>query len=98
MESPLSFDSTENFRKKLLLKNLKPYKVQNGFTSNETTERREIQLIDYAVKDSGNIDDIGNKQEKILFPQNKSGPTNSNQTYVNVVDINKNLNTESNQG
>ena len=98
MESPLSFDSTENFRKKLLLKNLKPYKVQNGFTSNETTERREIQLIDYAVKDSGNIDDIGNKQEKILFPQNKYGPTNSNQTYGNVVDINKNLNTESNQG
>ena len=32
MESPLSFDSTENFRKKLLLKNLKPYRV-DGFYS-----------------------------------------------------------------
>ena len=41
MESPLSFDSTENFRKKLLLKNLKPYKKSNIDEVLEYFEDRE---------------------------------------------------------
>jgi hypothetical protein len=61
MESPLSFNSTENFRKKLLLKNLKPYKVDGSFVSNEDPNRQEINIVDYSVIDSESIDNISQK-------------------------------------
>jgi hypothetical protein len=80
MESPLSFNSSENFRKKLLLRNLKPYKVENGFSPNENVAKNEIQIRDYSVIDSPNIEGIGNTQEKKLFPLNKYGPPNTNQS------------------
>jgi len=98
MESPLSFNSSENFRKKLLVRNLKPYKVDGSFTSNDTNIVKEYQIVDYSVIDSESIEIIGNKQEIILYPKNKYGPTNTNSTYGNIVNINLNLNTESNQG
>ena len=98
MESPLSFNSSENFRKKLLVRNLKPYKVDGSFTSNEVNSTKEYQIVDYSVIDSESIEIIGNKQEIILYPKNKYGPTNTNSTYGNIVNIILNLNTESNQG
>ena len=52
MESPLSFDSTENFRKKLLLKNLKPYKVDGFYSPAEKVTSREFSVNDYSVIDS----------------------------------------------
>ena len=98
MESPLSFDSTENFRKKLLLRNLKPYNVQGSFTSNETNLTKEIQIVDYSVVDSEDVEKIGNRQEKILYTNNKYGPTQFNSSYGDTVNINLNLNTETNNG
>jgi len=98
MESPLSFNSSENFRKKLLLRNLKPYKVENGFSPNENVAKNEIQIRDYSVIDSPKIEDIGNTQEKKLFPLNKYGPQNTNQSYGDLVNININLNNQSNFG
>lgn len=98
MESPLSFNSSENFRKKLLVRNLKPYRVDNGFVGGEKINTQEIKIVDYSVIDSPSVETIGNEQEKKLYPLNKYGPTDTNSSYGNTIDINKNLNTESNQG
>ena len=98
MESPLSFNSSENFRKKLLVRNLKPYRVDNSFVSGEKIDTREIKIVDYSVFDSPSVEKIGDEQEKKLYPLNKYGPTDTNSTYGNTIIINKNLNTESNQG
>ena len=98
MESPLSFDSTENFRKKLLVRNLKPYQVPGGFTSNEIGSIREFSIVDYSVVDSESIENIGNIQEKSLYTNNKYGPTSFNSSYGDSVNINLNLGTESNFG
>jgi hypothetical protein len=98
MESPLSFDSTENFRKKLLVRNLKPYNVPGGFSSNELGSIREFNIVDYSVIDSESIEIIGDRQEKILYTNNKYGPTSFNNSYGDTVNINLNLGTESNFG
>ena len=90
MESPLSFDSTENFRKKLLVRNLKPYNVPGGFSSNEIGSIREFNIVDYSVIDSESIERIGDRQEKILYTNNKYGPTSFNNSYGDTVNINLN--------
>ena len=46
--SPLSFDSTENFRKKLLVKNLQPYN-SDGFTPASQPGQSEIIINDIGV-------------------------------------------------
>ena len=43
MQSPLSFDSTENFRKKLLVKNLEPYN-SDGFTPASQPGQSQIDI------------------------------------------------------
>jgi hypothetical protein len=98
MESPLSFNSSENFRKKLLVRNLKPYKVDNSFVGGEKITTQEIKIVDYSVVDSPSVETIGDEQEKKLYPLNKYGPTETNSSYGDTININKNLNTESNQG
>ena len=98
MESPLSFDSTENFRKKLLLRNLKPYNVDGSFSSNYVPANTEFTIIDYSIVDSPTVESIGNKQEPILYKQNKYGPQNQNATYGDPININVNLNTQTNFG
>ena len=76
MESPLSFDSTENFRKKLLLKNLKPYTVDGTFSAPKLENKKEIVLVDYSVSDSPDINKEQKQQEKKLIGQNKYNPNN----------------------
>lgn len=98
MESPLSFDSSENFRKKLLVRNLKPYNVNQSFTSTDIPGISDITLIDYSVIDSPSIDVISQTQEEILYNKNQYGPTNGDEVYGNIVNINLNLNTQTNQG
>ena len=58
MPSPLSFDSTENFRKKLLVKNLQPYN-SDGFVPNSSPGEKEFNLNDQAVVDSAEVEVIG---------------------------------------
>ena len=98
MDSPLSFNSTENFRKKLLIKNLKPYTNNDNFNSGDSVIKKEYQIVDYAVKDSEDIINIGNRQETELYKQNKYGPTDFNSSYGDSVLINLNLNVETNFG
>ena len=98
MDSPLSFNSSENFRKRLLTRNLKPYRVEDSFSFGDVAQIKEFQIVDYAVKDSVEVATIGNVQEKELYKQNKYGPENSSSTYGDTVRINVNLNVESNFG
>ena len=98
MESPLSFNSSENFRKKLLLRNLPPYKVENSFSTGDEPAKREIQLLDYAIIDSPKIETIGDRQEKNLYVKNQYGPEKKNSNYGDTVNININQNTKTNEG
>ena len=94
MESPLSFDSTDNFRKKLLVKNLQPYSVDGSFASSKIN-KKEITLVDYSVSDSPDISVEQKKQEERLTKQNKF---NSGGEFGNVIQININKGTETNGG
>ena len=97
MDSPLSFNSSENFRKRLLTRNLKPYRV-DGTSFGESFQNTEFKIVDYSVKDSEEISKIGNLQEKDLYKKNKYGPDNSNSSYGDMVNINVNFNIETNFG
>ena len=94
MSSPLSFNSTENFRKKLLVRNLPPYKEGN-FSPSSSPGQFSFSIIDYSVVDPGNIEDIGNNFELKLYPLNQFGPDGG---YTDPVNININKNTKSNEG
>ncbi len=96
MESPLSFDSTENFRKKLLLKNLKPYMVDGFYVSNDGSRNTEIVLIDYSVIDEQTVDVEAKLQEPKLIGLNKYTPIGG--TFGELVSINLNNNSETNFG
>jgi hypothetical protein len=93
MESFLSFNSTENFRKKLISRNLKPYKVDESFNSDGFI--REVILQDYAVTDNSDV----TEQAKILEPRliglNKYTPVGG---FGETVIINKNFGSEANAG
>ena len=95
MESPLSFNSSENFRKKLLVRNLKPYTVDGVFNAPKLENKQESIFVDYAVKDSPKIDSEQKNQEKKLITKNKYNP---NDGFGNVVSINIDLNYETNFG
>jgi hypothetical protein len=95
MESPLSFNSSENFRKKLLVRNLKPYTVDGVFNAPKLENKQESIFVDYAVKDSPKIDNEQKNQEKKLITKNKYNP---NDGFGNVVSINIDLNYETNFG
>jgi len=79
MPSELTFNATESFRKKLLVRNLPPY--------NEGFKPTELSLNDSSVIDSGNVDDVGNIEENRLFLKNKYGPEDGFGDIVNVKDI-----------
>lgn len=96
MESPLSFDSTENFRKKLLLKNLKPYKVDGFYVSNDGSVNTEIVLIDYSVIDEQTVDVTAKQIEPRLIGLNKYTPIGG--TFGDLVSINLNYNSQTNFG
>ena len=45
-----------------------------------------------------NLENVGDRQEKILYVNNIYGPTNFNSSYGNTIDINKKIQTKSNLG
>jgi outer membrane protein OmpA-like peptidoglycan-associated protein len=96
MESPLSFDSTENFRKKLLLKNLKPYKVDGFYSPAEKVTSREFSVNDYSVIDSIPLDITSKLIEPNLIGQNKYTPQAG--SFGDIVNINVNKTTQTNLG
>jgi hypothetical protein len=94
MSSPLSFDSTEGFRKKLLVRNLKSYNTLN-FTSNSNAGTSEYNVADYSVVDTPSLEDTGRVAAKDLYKINEFGPFGG---YTNYVDINDNQQTVANMG
>ena len=88
MESPLSFDASENFRKKLLVRNLKPYGPEGFSTQNEQVAKSEIIIVDYPVIDSPTIESIADVQERNLYIKNIYTPDTS---YGDTVLINLDL-------
>jgi hypothetical protein len=98
MESPLSFNSSENFRKKLLVRNLPPYKVDNAFSNESKPGSSEFTFNDLSTVDSPSVEQIGDKQEKLLLPINQYGPQTPNKDYGSVVTINDNQNYKTNEG
>jgi hypothetical protein len=97
MESPLSFNSSENFRKKLLTRNLPPYKVDGSFNYTDKIQTKEFELVDYAITDSPTLESISIPQEKSLIIKNQYGPENQN-VFGNSVNINIDLNYRPNEG
>jgi len=89
MESPLSFNATENFRKKLLSRNLPPY--SEGF------KPVEFSVNDTANVDPGDVENIGNIEEIKLYTKNKYGPEDV-VGFGDFKDVNIDKNTETNQG
>ena len=71
--SPLSFDSTENFRKKLLVKNLQPYN-SDGFTPASQPGQSEIIINDIGVIDSQEVEVIGSDEGNYAYVKNQYGP------------------------
>ena len=96
MESPLSFNSSENFRKKLLLRNLKPYRVEGFYNSNDSAQNKEIIIFDYSVSDVETVDVTANILEPKLIGLNKYTPIDGN--FGELVQINQNLGTQTNFG
>jgi outer membrane protein OmpA-like peptidoglycan-associated protein len=98
MESPLSFNSSENFRKKLLVRNLPPYKIENAFSQDGKPGSNEFNINDLVPIDSPSVEQIGNQQEKVLLPINQYGPQTVTNDYGDIVPINNNKNYKSNEG
>lgn len=95
MESSLSFNATQKFRNNLLVRNLKPYTESGSFAGKPG--QSEFNLEDLSVIDPGNIEDIGNTAEKKLKTRNKYGPSDR-PDFGDVININSNNQTQSNQG
>ena len=74
MNSPLSFNSTENFRKKLQVRNLEPYKVDGSFSFDILNVASEIVLVDYSVSNLPDVTVEQKIQEERLIKQNKFNP------------------------
>ena len=55
MESPLSFNATERFRKSLLIRNLPPYE---DFKHEDLPGQSELTINDVGVMDPGNVEEI----------------------------------------
>jgi hypothetical protein len=96
MESPLSFNSSENFRKKLLVRNLPAYKVDGVFSSGDKPAADEFRILDYSIVDSVPVEVIGDQQERLIYPINQYGPGNKN-SYGDMVKININRRPSKNQ-
>jgi outer membrane protein OmpA-like peptidoglycan-associated protein len=86
MPSPLSFDSTENFRKKLLVKNLQPYN-SDGFVPNSEPGTTEFNLNDQAVVDSVEVEVIGEDESKNAYVKNLYGPEGGYGMPLSVDDV-----------
>lgn len=95
MPSELTFNATESFRRKLLVRNLPPYK--EGYKGDEKPGEFEFSVNDVGVIDSGNVQDIGDIQENKLYVKNKYGPEDS-RGFGDTVNINNDNQTESNYG
>ena len=88
MPSPLSFNSTEDIRKKLLVKNLPPFN-SDGFSPTTNPGQSELTLTNFSVVDSAEVETIGSQEEVKLFIQNQYGPADGYDDQYTVQDVQK---------
>ena len=88
MPSPLSFNSTEDIRKKLLVKNLPPFN-SDGFSPTTNPGQSELILTNFSVVDSEEVEAIGSQEEVKLFVQNQYGPADGYDDQYSVQDVQK---------
>ena len=88
MPSPLSFSSTENLRKKLLVRNLPPFN-SDGFSPTTNPGQSELKLTDFSVVDSAEVEVIGDQEEVKLYINNQYGPPGGFDDRYSVQDVQK---------
>lgn len=88
MPSPLSFNSTENFRKKLLVRNLPPFD-DDGFNPTTSPGQSELELTNFSVIDSAQVEEIGEQEEVRLYINNQYGPSGGYDDPYSVQDVQK---------
>jgi outer membrane protein OmpA-like peptidoglycan-associated protein/Holliday junction resolvase RusA-like endonuclease len=88
MPSPLSFSSTEDFRKKLLVRNLPPFN-SDGFNPTTNPGQSELTLTNYSVVDSAEVEVIGDQEEVKLYINNQYGPPGGYDDRYVVQDVQK---------
>ena len=91
MPSPLSFNSTEDFRKKLLVRNLPPFN-SDGFSPTTNPGQSELKLTDYSIIDSEEVETIGDQEEVRLYINNQYGPPGGYDDRYVVQDVQKIVN------
>ncbi len=87
MPSELTFDATENFRKRLLVRNLEPYK--EGYKGNESPGSVEFSIKDLGVVDSTRVTELQVNEEakKRAFISNQYGPEGGYKDLIDIRDI-----------
>lgn len=86
MPSPLSFTSTEGFRKLLLTRNLQPYS-EGGFVAGSQPASSELSLSNFSVVDSANVVDVAKNEETFLITKNWYGPSDGFNDPINITDV-----------
>ena len=91
MPSELTFDATENFRKKLLVRNLQPYK--EGYKGNDSAGNSEIFIRDLGVADAARIEEsnVNNEAKKRAFISNQYGPEGGYKDFIDITDVKKKI-------
>jgi len=91
MPSKLTFDATENFRKKLLVRNLPPY--DESYKTGDRPGESELTIKDVGVVNSQNVQDSDvNKNEQIkALVKNQYGPEDGFKKLIDIRDIQKKI-------
>lgn len=76
MPSSLTFENTKDFRDRLMVRNLKPYRVEGVYTPNVNQVNYEIVLRDEGVYDSDDKLISDSPFSEILYTYNSYGPEN----------------------
>ena len=82
MKSELSFDSTNSFRKKLLARNLKPFR-DDGFNDGSKPGSEDLVLTDLSVIDSEQVEE-GEEELRDQILKNLYGPDGQENTPINI--------------
>lgn len=91
MASELTFDATENFRKRLLVRNLEPYK--EGYKGNDSPGSVEFALRDLGVVDTTRVTELQANEDakRRAFISNQYGPEGGFKDVIDITDIQKKI-------
>jgi len=90
MDSPLSFEATQNFRKKLLTRNLRPFR-DDGFDDGSRPSDGELILDDSSVIDSNQVEEIGKLEGNLQIINNIYKPSTENGSLGDPLNIYTNV-------